>query len=91
MMTDRVRRIFAVAAAIFALAMLPKEAFAQLKVMTSGGFAAPLNAALPQFQKETGISVTVTLGKSQGSDPATIGAQLARGVPADVVILSRKA
>jgi len=72
------------------LMLLPTAASAQLKVMTSGGFAAPLNAALPVFEKATGISVTVTLGKSQGSDPATIGAQLRRGVPADVVILSRE-
>ncbi|HEY2011599.1 MAG TPA: substrate-binding domain-containing protein [Rhizomicrobium sp.] len=83
-------RFWMVVAAAFALAMLPERASAQLKVMTSGGFAAPLNAALPEFQKETGITVTVTLGKSQGSDPATIGTQLARGVPADVVILSKE-
>ena len=58
--------------------------------MTSGGFATPLKAALPEFEKATGISVTVMLGKSQGTDPATIAAQLRRGVPADVVILSRE-
>ena len=65
-------------------------AFAQLRVMTSGGFAAPLKAALPDFEKSTGISVSVVLGKSQGSGPDTIAAQLGRGVAADVVILSRE-
>jgi len=90
MTAHRPRRFWVVVAAVFALAMLPERASAQLKVMTSGGFVAPLNAALPEFQRETGITVTVTLGKSQGSDPATIGAQLARGVPADVVILSKE-
>lgn len=75
---------------IATLALFPKEASAQVRVMTSGGFATPLNAALPEFEKATGISVTVVLGKSQGSDPATIAAQLGRGVAADVVILSRE-
>jgi molybdate transport system substrate-binding protein len=65
-------------------------AHAQLQVMTSGGFAAPLKAALPDFEKSTGISVTVVLGKSQGAGPDTIAAQLGRGVVADVVILSRE-
>jgi len=65
-------------------------AVAQIRVLTSGGFAAPLNAALPAFEKSAGIAVTVMLGKSQGSDPAAIGAQLRRGVAADVVIMSRE-
>jgi molybdate transport system substrate-binding protein len=84
------RQIAGVAIAILMLAAFSGSAFAQLKVMTSGGFAAPLHAALPEFEKSTGISVAVILGKSQGSDPATIGAQLRRGVAADVVILSRE-
>jgi molybdate transport system substrate-binding protein len=79
-----------VAIAFSALAMFPHRAFAQITVMTSGGFASPLRAALPEFEKSTGISVTVVLGKSQGAGPDTIGAQLRRGVPADVVILSRE-
>lgn len=65
-------------------------ALAQLQVMTSGGFAAPLKAALPGFEKSTGVSVTVVLGKSQGAGPDTIAAQLGRGVAADVVILSKE-
>src|SRR3954466_13775076 len=80
----------AIAVAALALVTLTEGAFAQVKVMTSGGFAAPLHAALPDFEKSTGISVTVILGKSQGSDPTTIRAQLDRGIPADVVILSRE-
>jgi molybdate transport system substrate-binding protein len=75
---------------ITALATFTTEALAQVTVLTSGGFAAPLHAALPAFEKSTGISVTVILGKSQGSDPTTIRAQLGRGVAADVVILSRE-
>lgn len=90
MTMHRSRRIAGAAIAALALILFPKGAFAQLTVMTSGGFATPLKAALPDFEKATGISVTVVLGKSQGSDPATIGAQLRRGVSADVVILSRE-
>jgi molybdate transport system substrate-binding protein len=58
--------------------------------MTSGGFAAPLREMLPEFEKSSGISVEVILGKSQGSGPDTISAQLNRGVVADIVILSRE-
>jgi molybdate transport system substrate-binding protein len=79
-----------IAIAFSALAMLPPAALAQIKVMTSGGFASPLRAALPEFEKATGISVVVALGKSQGAGPDTIGAQLRSGVAADVVILSRE-
>ena len=77
-------------AVVVALALFPQVAFAQITVMTSGGFAAPLKAALPDFEKSSGISVTVILGKSQGAGPDTIAAQLGRGVAADVVILSRE-
>jgi molybdate transport system substrate-binding protein len=80
----------AAALAILAATLLPGAAFAQLKVMTSGGFAKPLAAMLPGFEKATRISVTVTQGASQGPGPNTIGAQLSRGVPADLVILSRE-
>ena len=79
-----------IAIAFSLLALSPRAALAQITVMTSGGFATPLKAALPEFEKSTGISVTVVLGKSQGTDPTTIAAQLRRGVSADVVILSRE-
>lgn len=62
----------------------------QLKVITSGGFAAPLAAVLPAFEKATGISVAVTRGASQGPGPTTIAAQLRGGAYADMVIMSRE-
>jgi len=84
-------KFFASIAVVLAVsAVLPESALAQVKVMTSGGFAAPLREMLPEFEKSSGISVEVILGKSQGADPATISAQLARGVAADIVILSRE-
>ena len=42
------------------------------------------------FEKSTGIGITTGRGASQGSGPNTIGAQLRRGEPADVVIMSRE-
>ena len=61
-----------------------------LKVLISGGFAGAYEKLLPSFEAATGIKVTTGSGASQGTGPQTIGAQLARGVPADVVILSRE-
>jgi molybdate transport system substrate-binding protein len=61
-----------------------------MKVLISGGFHGPYNALLPDFERASGIKVTTGSGASQGSGPQTIAAQLARGVPADVVILSRE-
>jgi molybdate transport system substrate-binding protein len=63
---------------------------AQLKVLMSGGFSGAYQQLLPEFERTTGIKVTTGSGSSQGTGPQTIGAQLARGVPADVVILSRE-
>ena len=64
-------------------------AVAQVKVLMSNGFKAAYTDILPDFEKQTGISVTTTAGPSQGDAPNTIGAQLRRGVAADVVILSK--
>jgi len=67
-----------------------KQTPEQLNVITSGGFAAAFQQLQPEFEKATGVNLTVTRGASQGSGPDTIGAQLSRGVAADVVILSRE-
>ncbi|MGA2551501.1 MAG: substrate-binding domain-containing protein [Burkholderiaceae bacterium] len=71
-------------------ALCPIEAVAQVKVIISGGFARAYRSALPEFEHTTGIEVTTGSGVSQGSGPDTIEAQLRRGVPADVVIMSRE-
>src|SRR5688572_7957843 len=62
----------------------------ELKVIISGGFSGPYEQLAPQFERTTGIKVATGSGSSQGKGPQTIAAQLARGVPADVVILSRE-
>jgi molybdate transport system substrate-binding protein len=61
-----------------------------LRVLMSGGFTGAYEALLPQFEQTSGVAVSTGSGASQGSGPHTIGAQLARGIAADVVILSRE-
>ena len=80
--------ITAVFVALAAVAF-PSTSFAQVKVILSGGFTAAYKEALPEFEKTSGIKVTTTNGASQGNGPNTIGAQLRRGEPADVVIMNR--
>jgi molybdate transport system substrate-binding protein len=65
-------------------------ASSHVRVLMSGGFAGAYDRLLPEFERTTGIKVTTGSGASQGSGPHTIGAQLAGGVAADVVILSRE-
>ena len=83
----RLVTLLAVSAVLFAG---PPTASAQVKVILSGGFTAAYRELLPQFEKETGITVTTTSGGSVGSGPNTIGGQIRRGVAADVVILARE-
>jgi molybdate transport system substrate-binding protein len=74
--------------AIAIILAVPAASFAQIRVLMSGGFSAAYQELLPQFEKATGITVTTARGASQGDGPTTIGAQLRRGVSADVVIMS---
>lgn len=69
---------------------LPTPAFAQVKVIISGGFTAAYRELIPQFEKSTGITIATTSGGSVGNGPNTIGNQVRRGVTADVVILARE-
>src|SRR5437870_5137957 len=75
--------------AIICLFVLQPAAFAQLKVIISGGFSAPYRELIPEFERTSGMTVTTTSGGSQGTGPNTIEAQLDRAVPADVVILNK--
>jgi molybdate transport system substrate-binding protein len=83
----------AVRGTIIMVAMMlnsPTVAAAELNVLMSGGFGGAYEKLLPEFERTSGVKVTTRSGASQGSGPQTIAAQLARGVPADVVILSRE-
>jgi molybdate transport system substrate-binding protein len=87
------RRLFVprtIALAIVALLACPASSFAQVTVIISGGFSAAYQELLPEFERSSGVKVTTTSGPSYGNAPNTIGAQIRRGVPADVIILSRE-
>jgi molybdate transport system substrate-binding protein len=81
---------------MFAITMLFAVASpspAQVRVLISGGFSAPYQELLPQFEKSTSITVTTARGASEGdgrSGPISIGAELRSGQAADVFILSRE-
>ncbi|QGZ64309.1 substrate-binding domain-containing protein [Paraburkholderia acidisoli] len=60
---------------------------AELHVMTSGGFTAAYQALGPTFTQQTGNSLDTILGPSMGKSPQAIPNRLARGEPADVVIM----
>jgi molybdate transport system substrate-binding protein len=72
------------------LAAVPINAAAQIRVIISGGFRAPYDEVLPEFERTSGIKVVTAEGMSQGTSPTVILAQLRRGVQADVVILGRE-
>jgi len=76
--------------AVAILTAYPIPARAQLKVIISGGFSTAYREVLPEFERSTGITVTTLSGSSQGKGPETIAAQLGRGIPVDVAILSRE-
>src|SRR3989440_9306333 len=84
------RAIDAIYVVVAALLMSPLATSAQVKVIISGGFSGPYERLLPEFERTSGLKVETGSGASQGSGPQTIAAQLARGVPADVVIMSRE-
>jgi len=78
-------------AVVVAVLTLPTAARAQsIQVIISGGFSAAYRELIPEFTRTTHIEVMTSSGASVGNGPNTVGGQLRRGVPADVVILSRE-
>ncbi len=61
----------------------------ELRVVTSGGFAAAYDLLAPRFEAETGIALVTERGASTGGAPDSIPVRLERGEAFDVVILSR--
>ncbi|GAC1330424.1 MAG: substrate-binding domain-containing protein [Collimonas sp.] len=55
--------------------------------MNSGGFTAAYKALKPKFEAATGHTLTTAWGPSMGKSPEAIPNRLARGEPADVVIM----
>ncbi|WCM22340.1 substrate-binding domain-containing protein [Paraburkholderia bryophila] len=60
---------------------------AELRVMSSGGFTAAYKLLGPKFTASTGNTLDTILGPSMGKSPEAIPNRLARGEPADVVIM----
>lgn len=60
---------------------------AELHVMSSGGFTAAYKILGPKFAASTGNTLDTALGPSMGKSPEAIPNRLARGEPADVVIM----
>jgi len=60
---------------------------AELHVMSSGGFTAAYKLLGPKFASQTGNTLDTALGPSMGKSPEAIPNRLARGEPADAVIM----
>jgi molybdate transport system substrate-binding protein len=60
---------------------------AEIRVMISGGLTAAYQALVPEFEKATGNTVITAYGPSMGTTVNAIPVRLARGEPADVLIL----
>jgi molybdate transport system substrate-binding protein len=76
--------------ALAAILSMPTASSAQVRVLMSAGFSAAYRELLPELERTAGAKITTTTGGSVGTGPNTIGAQLRRGVPADLVILARE-
>jgi len=84
------RQLSGMVVLIATLLSCPFQVSAQVKVIISGGFSRAYEQLLPEFERASGVKVETGSGASQGTGPQTIAAQLARGVPTDVVIMSRE-
>jgi molybdate transport system substrate-binding protein len=89
-MVKRGLRTVRIGVVIAAVLATPATSFAQVKVIISGGFSAAYKDILPEFERTSGVGVTTSSGASVGDGPDSIPGQIRRGVPADVVILSRE-
>ncbi|MCF4124676.1 substrate-binding domain-containing protein [Methylobacterium sp. SyP6R] len=69
------------------LALAAPARAADVHVMISGGFTAAYEALVPGFETKTGDKVVTAFGPSMGTAPEAIPVRLARGEPADVVIM----
>jgi len=70
-----------------ALLMVGHASAADVRVMISAGFYGVYSELGPAFERASGHRLVTTRGPSMGDSPEAIPARLARGEPADVVIL----
>jgi molybdate transport system substrate-binding protein len=64
---------------------------AEIRVMISGGFSAAYKQLVPKFEAKTGHKVETAFGPSMGDTPQAIPNRIARGEPADAVIMAAPA
>ncbi|TGE01754.1 extracellular solute-binding protein [Methylobacterium nonmethylotrophicum] len=60
---------------------------AEVRVVSSGGFAAAYRALAPEFERRTGHTLVTEWGPSMGHTPQAVPARLERGEPIDVVVM----
>lgn len=60
---------------------------AEVRVVSSGGFAAAYRMLAPEFERQTGHTLATDWGPSMGHTPEAVPARLARGEPIDVLIM----
>ncbi|WP_107312998.1 substrate-binding domain-containing protein [Burkholderia metallica] len=80
-------RKFCTTALVLAAAVAANAQAAELHVMSSGGFTAAYKLLGPRFASATGNTLDTALGPSMGKSPEAIPNRLARGEPADAVIM----
>ena len=88
--TLRAHRTFALAF-VSVLLVVGNAVAGEIRVMTSGGFAAPYDEIIPGYESATEDTVRTAYGASMGGAPDSIPMRLERGEPADVVILAATA
>jgi molybdate transport system substrate-binding protein len=86
-MTKKAARGFAAIIAVLLLSTRVGVAADEIRVMTSGAFAAAHLELAPEFERTTGHHI-VTEATSMGTDATGIAARLERGEAIDVVILA---
>jgi molybdate transport system substrate-binding protein len=72
---------------MLAMGAVGEAGAAEIKVVSSGGFAAAYRELVPEFERATGHKVVTGWGPSMGNTPQAIPQRLARGEPVDVVIM----
>ncbi len=83
----RAHHSFCCSCAAAHVASTPSAFASEVHVMISGGFTAAYKELVPQFEKATGNTVVTAYGPSMGETPQAIPMRLARGEPADVLIM----
>ena len=81
------RRTLAGFALVAALALAGAAEAAEIRVVSSGGFAAAFRTLAPAFERATGHTLVTGWGPSMGQTADAVPARLARGEPVDVLIM----